>query len=176
MKKFYVTLMVVLAVLAMAGVASATPPDSKNFVSPLSGDEEVPPRDTNARGNAVYHLGGDGTELHYRLIVANIENVAAAHIHCGDRGVSGPVGVTLFTGSPGGGRVDGTLAQGTVTAPDPGNACGWTSLAEVVDAMRSGNTYTNVHTNDGVAPTNTGPGDFPGGEVRGQIREAGPSQ
>jgi hypothetical protein len=27
-----------------------------------------------------------------------------------------------------------------------------------------------VHTNDGVAPANTGPGDFPGGEIRGQIR------
>jgi len=36
--------------------------------------------------------------------------------------------------------------------------------------MRAGNTYVNVHTNDGVAPTNTGPGDFPGGEIRGQIR------
>jgi hypothetical protein len=31
-------------------------------------------------------------------------------------------------------------------------------------------TYVNVHTNDGVAPTNTGPGDFPGGEVRGQLQ------
>jgi hypothetical protein len=27
-----------------------------------------------------------------------------------------------------------------------------------------------VHTNDGVAPPNSGPGDFPGGEIRGQIR------
>jgi hypothetical protein len=27
-----------------------------------------------------------------------------------------------------------------------------------------------VHTNDGVAPPNTGPGDFPGGEIRGQVR------
>ena len=27
----------------------------------------------------------------------------------------------------------------------------------------------NVHTDNGVAPANTGPGDFPGGEIRGQI-------
>jgi hypothetical protein len=27
-----------------------------------------------------------------------------------------------------------------------------------------------MHTNDGVPPINTGPGDFPGGEIRGQIR------
>ena len=33
----------------------------------------------------------------------------------------------------------------------------------------SGNAYVNVHTNDGVDPPNTGPGDFPGGEIRGQV-------
>ena len=37
-------------------------------------------------------------------------------------------------------------------------------------AIESGNTYINVHTDDGVAPANTGPGDFPGGEIRGQVR------
>jgi hypothetical protein len=62
------------------------------------------------------------------------------------------------------------LAQGTITAPDAGNACGWTDLAAVLAAINSGNTYVNVHTNDGVAPPNTGPGDFPGGEIRGQIK------
>jgi hypothetical protein len=120
----------------------------------------------------------DGTELRFKLIVANIENVFAAHIHCGSPGMNGPVGVTLFMGAPGGGRVDGVLAQGTIITPDPGdpgNACHWDALDDVLAAMRSGNTYTNVHTNDGVAPTNTGPGDFPGGEIRGQIREAGAS-
>ena len=43
------------------------------------------------------------------------------------------------------------------------------TFADVVAKMRSGGAYVNVHTNDGVAPTNTGPGDFPGGEIRGQI-------
>ena len=104
------------------------------------------------------------------MIVANIQNVVAAHIHCGAVGVSGPVGVTLFAGAaPGGGRTDGVLAEGTVSAPDAGNACGWTDLAAVVSALESGNTYVNVHTNDGVAPIDTGPGDFPGGEIRGQV-------
>jgi hypothetical protein len=69
-----------------------------------------------------------------------------------------------------GGAVNGTLAEGTITAPDPGNACGWADLAAVLAAMGSGATYVNVHTDDGVEPPNTGPGDFPGGEIRGQIR------
>ncbi|MCI0529077.1 MAG: hypothetical protein L0Y56_16700 [Nitrospira sp.] len=49
-------------------------------------------------------------------------------------------------------------------------------LSVLVAAMRNGGTYVNVHTNDRIAPANTGPGDFPGGEVRGQIQTAGPSQ
>jgi len=170
MKRIYVTMIVLMALLATIGAAPASPKTSENFAVPLSGREEVPPRDTNARGLAAFKLSKDGTELSYKLIAANIENVVAAHIHCGVEGVNGPVGVTLFVGSAASGRFNGVLAQGTITAPDLVNACGWLTLADVVAAMNSGNTYVNVHTNDGVAPTNTGPGDFPGGEIRGQIK------
>ena len=46
----------------------------------------------------------------------------------------------------------------------------------LITAMRTAGTYVNVHTNDGVPPPNTGPGDFPGGEIRGQVAVAGPPQ
>jgi len=155
-----------LALLGSAPTASA----GDNFVATLSGGEEVPARDTQATGVAKVKLREDGAALLFKLNVANIDNAVAAHIHCGAVGVNGPVGVTLFMGSPAGGAVNGTLAEGTITAPDAGNACGWTDLAAVIAAIETGNTYVNVHTNDGVAPINTGPGDFPGGEIRGQVR------
>jgi hypothetical protein len=44
------------------------------------------------------------------------------------------------------------------------------SFADVLAQIRANNTYVNVHTNDGVLPANTGPGDFPGGEIRGQLQ------
>jgi hypothetical protein len=47
------------------------------------------------------------------------------------------------------------------------------NFADALRQIRSGNAYVNIHTNDGVAPTNTGPGDFPGGEVRGQFEVRG---
>ena len=159
-------LLIAMLVLALAPAAVA----GDNFVATLSGGEEVPARDTQAVGVATFKLSDDGASLEVKLNVANIENVVAAHIHCGAVGVNGPVGVTLFGAAPAGGSVNGTLAEGTITAPDPGNACGWTDLAAVLAAIESGATYVNVHTNDGVAPPNTGPGDFPGGEIRGQIR------
>lgn len=161
-----ISLFLLMVLLAAVGTAVA----NDNFVAHLAGRNEVPAVDTRAQGQAIFHLSEDGAELHYKLIVANINNVFASHIHCAAEGVSGPVGVTLFSGDPGGGRVDGILAQGTITAPNPGNACGWTDLADVVAAMQSGNTYVNVHTNDGVNPPNTGPGDVASGEIRGQIR------
>jgi CHRD domain len=156
------------AVLALALAPTALAGD--NFVATLSGDEEVPARDTRAVGVAKFKLRDDGAALQFKVNVANIDNVFAAHIHCGAFGVNGPVGVTLFAGAPASGSVNGTLAEGTITAADPGNGCGWTDLASVLAAIESGNTYVNVHTNDGVPPPNTGPGDFPGGEIRGQIR------
>jgi hypothetical protein len=163
-----IVLVVMLALGLLAVAPSALAGD--NFVATLSGDQEVPARDTQARGVATFKLREDGTALAFKVNVANIDNVFAAHIHCGAVGVNGPVGVTLFMGSPASGAVNGTLAQGTITAPDPGNGCGWTDLAAVLAAIRSGATYVNVHTDDGLAPPNTGPGDFPGGEIRGQVR------
>jgi len=158
--------MLVLGLLTLAPSALA----GDNFVATLSGDQEVPARDTQAVGVATFKLREDGTALRFKVNVANLDNAVAAHIHCGSVGVNGPVGVTLFLGAPAGGGVNGTLAEGTITAPDPGNACGWADLAAVLAALGSGATYVNVHTNDGVAPPNTGPGDFPGGEIRGQTR------
>jgi CHRD domain len=155
-----------LAVLGLAPTAWA----GENFVAPLSGNQEVPVRDTPATGVAKFKLRDGGTALLFKVNVEDINNVVAAHIHCGAVGENGPVGVTLFMGPPAGGAFEGTLAEGTITAPDPGNGCGWTDLAAVLTALQSGDAYVNVHTNDGVAPTNTGPGDFPGGEIRGQIR------
>lgn len=141
----------------------------RTFVAALSGNEEVPVRATRAFGLTTFEVSEDGTEVDFRLRVFRIRNVFAAHIHCNTPGVNGPVGVTLFMGTPGSGPVSGTLARGTISAPDAGNGCMWADLAAVLAAIESGAAYVNVHTNDGVDPPNSGPGDFPGGEIRGNI-------
>jgi hypothetical protein len=144
--------------------------NGKNAAVALSGAEEVPARDTKARGTATFHLSADGQSMSYRLNVANIENVVQAHIHIGAAGANGPFIVFLYPFSDPAGRVDGVLATGTFTADDFVNLLEGEPMEVLVAAMRTGNAYVNVHTNDGIDPPNTGPGDFPGGEVRGQIR------
>jgi hypothetical protein len=166
MKKISVTLIIILTMLITTSVAYASPAASENFISPLSGGEENPAVDTNARGVAIYKLSNDGTALQYKLIVANIEDVTQAHIHCGGPGVNGPVVAFLFGFDPAGVTINGVLAEGTITAanviPRPDSAAcpgGVANFDELLAKIRSGDAYTNVHT---IAN--------PGGEIRGQIR------
>jgi len=85
--------------------------------------------------------------------------------------VNGPITVFLYgLVASGGGRVNGVLAQGTITAANFIGPLAGATMDDLIAAMQAGNAYVNVHTNDGIDPPNTGPGDFPGGEVRGQIR------
>lgn len=154
-----------------------------NFGTPLSPDEEVMPagvtNTSTARGNAIFQLSADGKSLTYKLIAANIENAFMAHIHRGAPGTNGPIVVWLFPstapvqGPLGAGRMDGVIAEGTITAANMVGPLANRPFSELLDAMRSGNAYVNIHTNNGVAPTNQGPGDYPGGEVRGAVEHRG---
>ncbi|HJZ56167.1 MAG TPA: CHRD domain-containing protein, partial [Gemmataceae bacterium] len=139
------------------------------FTADLAGGAEVPARETPARGEADFRLSADGTELTFRLKLKKITNVVAAHIHLGPAGQNGPV-VAFLLGPevPGGGRFRGEVT-GTITAADLVGSLAGQPLSALVARMRVGNAYVNVHTNDGVPPPNTGPGDFPDGEIRGQI-------
>jgi hypothetical protein len=69
------------------------------------------------------------------------------------------------------GRIDGVLVEGAFTAANFINqvSTGVNTLDEMLELIKAGNAYVNIHTNDGITPTNTGPGDYPGGEVRGHI-------
>ena len=150
--------------------AAGGPKLDDNLRAHATGDQEVPPRETLAQGNAIFHVSDDGQSVDYKLIVANIENVRQSHIHLGDPTVAGPIVVFLYGPVPaGGGRIDGVIAEGTFTAANLIGPLLGHPLSDLLSRMRDGTTYANVHTDDGVAPANTGPGDFPGGEVRGQI-------
>jgi len=163
--------------LAAPLAAQGQRPQARNFVTHLSGDQEVPVRETSAAGQAIFHLSEDGLALRYKLIVANIHNVVASHIHLGIAGVNGPVVAFLAGPFPAaGGRTDGILAEGTITAANLTGPLVGMQLSVLIAALRTGGAYVNVHTNDGVAPTDSGAGDFPGGEIRGQIRAAGPPE
>jgi hypothetical protein len=155
-----------------------------NLETHLTGDEEVltvapgapHPSDSPAQGQAIFRVSGNSVD--FRLIATNIENVVQAHIHCGRPGENGPIRIWLFPqiGTSGSalpaierGRQNGVLNAGTFSVA--GVVCPAANVGTdmpILDAIRAGLTYVNVHTNNG-GTANTGPGDFPGGEIRGQI-------
>jgi hypothetical protein len=180
---------------AAAGGQTAKGETPENHRAHLSGDQEVftpptpggpTPADSNAQGQGIFQISKGGNSFDYKLIASNINNIVQAHIHCGLPGTNGPIVVWLYpsvtsttalTGPTG--RHDGVLAEGTVEADQadhlrevganaacPGGVANWD---ELLTKMRTGGAYVNVHTNDGVAPPNSGPGDFQGGEIRGQF-------
>ena len=111
----------------------------------------------------MFRQSSDGTELSYRLIVANIEDVLMSHIHLAPAGANGPVVVWLYPEGGGGpalieGRFSGVLAAGTITADDLVGSLGGEPLSALVAELDAGNAYVNVHTSAN-----------PPGEVRGQI-------
>jgi hypothetical protein len=129
---------------------------SESFTAVLQGSEAVPnPVTTDATGLAEFELSQDGQRLAFELTVSEIENAFAAHIHLGASGTTGEIAVYLYVGDAV--SLTGVLAQGTITDADV-VATAASSLDELLEVMRDGDAYVNVHTNA-----------YPNGEIRGQI-------
>ena len=147
-----------------------------NFQTHLDGDAEVPARATLAQGNAKFQLQKDGETMCYKLIATNIENAFMAHIHLGPADGTGGIVVWLrpaaAPGVPDGlqGRHDGVFAEGSFTSANFVGALAGRSMEDLLAAIRAGNAYVNVHTRNLAIPAaQLEAGNFPGGEVRGQI-------
>ena len=145
-----------IAPSSTAGTQAADPAVPLNYRAHLTGRDAVPAIDTLAQGEAIFQLSRDGTELSYKVIVSNIENVIGAHIHLGAPGVNGPNVFFLLDpqNAPGGGRTDGVLVTGAIESTDfPPSV-----FSMLIADIEAGNVYIDVPTNDGVMPPNTGPG------------------
>ena len=134
------------------------------FVAHLQGDNEIPPIDTEAQGQVIFKLSDDGQSLEYKLILANIEDVFAAHIHCGGPEVArGSVLVDLFVSGSGPVDVNGVVAEGVITSANikavHPTCPSITTFEQLVELLQTGEAYVNVHTSA-----------TPSGAIRGQIR------
>jgi glucose/arabinose dehydrogenase len=132
------------------------------FGATLEGGQENPAVTTTAGAVATFALSSDGATLSYELRATGpISKATQAHIHLGARGQNGPIVAFLFGLVPAGvdfqaGDViaSGALDDDDVIARPPFDG----TLAQLVQRLRQGRAYVNVHT---IAN--------PGGEVRGQI-------
>ncbi|MGH9985921.1 MAG: CHRD domain-containing protein, partial [Nitrososphaeraceae archaeon] len=119
----------------------------------LTGDEEVPPVQTEATGVAeIKPMGADS--IGYNVNATNIEGATAGHIHLGSEGENGPVVVTLF-------KYDSPMNQvsenGTITADKLEGPMVGKQISDLAAAGANGTLYVNIHSEQN-----------PNGEIRGQ--------
>ena len=156
--------------LALSGCSGGSD-DIVSLGAILNGGQEVPVRATPAAGTATVRLNTSNNTIQVQMNTQGLNNVTAAHIHVGNPGENGPVIFDLYL--PTDGPFPATLTR-TLSAANfrPGSSPGGVTantFDDAIDRIDEGRTYINVHTNNGVDPINEGPGDFPGGEIRGQI-------
>lgn len=158
----------VMLLMAVGVVLSQGP---KEFKAVLIGNEEVPAISTTANGEFRARISRDETEISYELSYADLEgDVTQSHIHFGQHGVNGGISVWLCSNlaspptpegtqpcPPPPATISGTIMAGDVVGP-AGQGISAGEFAELVRAIRAGDTYVNVHSSL-----------FPGGEIRSQI-------
>jgi hypothetical protein len=144
--------------------------DETVFSTRLTGYEETPlALSTTGSGRFRIQVDEDAQEITYRLSYGSLEgSVTQAHIHFGATRQSGGISVFLCTNlgnGPAGTQacpaapatVTGTIRPADVLGPTTqGISAG--EFDELVDAIRAGATYANVHTSL-----------YPPGEIRGQL-------
>jgi hypothetical protein len=154
------------ALLSMPAVAGAETVHAR-----LTGFQEVPAVSTAASGEFRAKIGKGGV-INFELSYEGLEsNVLMSHIHLGQPGVNGGISVWLcttpaapLTAPPGtqicpqSGTVTGMFDAAGVVGP-LNQGIGPEELDELIEAIRAGVTYVNVHSVT-----------FPGGEIRGLIR------
>lgn len=174
--KWAVGVAVLAAAAAVGTVAVAG--GGKQVREDLTGYEEVPAISTTGNGSFQARIDRNGQQISYRLSYADLEgDVLQAHIHIGQRAVNGqivaflcsnlaspPPGTPACPTAPG--TVEGTIEPADVlntTNPPPptaGQGIEAGAFDELVDAIKAGVTYANVHSTK-----------WPGGEIRAQLED-----
>ena len=172
-------LLTFLAVFCLCVMTAASDDDDNTFRARLRGLNEVPPVATAATGSFSATLSADGTTLSYTLTYNNLSTqVLFSHIHFGFPKEA--TGIMVFlcgpnAGATGGppagfpnppacpdttsGTVTGTLTAANVIGPNNQGITPKADFDKVVQALREGAAYVNVHSMRS-----------PSGEIRGQVR------
>lgn len=145
-----------------------TTPAAETFRATLNGANERPtPTTTSGTGTANFTFRRD--TLRWTITMNNMTNVSAAHIHIGDANTAGGVLLGLTQANPSSSLIEGLVTRAQFTAPGSPNQN--VTFDNLLAMMRAGNqVYVNVHTRDAALPaTQLQAGNYPAGEIRGQV-------
>jgi hypothetical protein len=157
---FALSAMVVMSLPGAALADDDEAPAALGYQSVMIGLSQVPPVASVGRGLASYLITEDSATLYYSVQVLDVSStITMAHIHLGHTGQNGDVVVNLCgAGNTPACAPQGVIATGTVTASSLVGPLAGHPVSDLIVALTSGGTYTNVHTSN-----------FPSGEIRGQV-------
>ena len=168
MKTIHVSFCLALVCTVGAALVALAQGSTISLSAALSGFEEVgapvlAPNASTAHGTFQGILSDDGRTLTYTLTWTPFSSaVQFAHIHFAMRGVNGGI-MAFLCGGGGKPACAAGLATGTITATDivavPAQGIAANDLVNFLRVLASGDAYVNIHTTN-----------FPGGEIRGQIK------
>ena len=120
--------------------------DALSFSADLDGGQETPPVDTDAAGTGTATLSEDETTIDFLFTATGLSGpVTAAHFHEAPPGVAG--GIVIDLGADLSQVGDLVTLEGSAAVD-----------ADFVTALRNGDIYVNLHTDEN-----------PAGEIRGQL-------
>jgi polyhydroxyalkanoate synthesis regulator phasin len=130
-----------------------------NFETQLKGDNELPPVNTTATGNAKFTWRGDNDTIISRISVSGITNITGAGLYERDGyGIGQPI-VDLLKSSRQNNADDTLILNGDIKASDLRGVMKGNTMEDLRAALVSNFTYVNIHTSD-----------RPNGEISGQIK------
>jgi hypothetical protein len=138
--------------------AAPAPAPLVRFRATLAGAEEVPPVTTTASGTADFTLSRTNDTLFVNITVAGLSNVRFGHFHTGARGANGAVVAFLVDPPTLTGPQTGRIGKQFITAANLSGTLLNQPLTALIDQIRAGSIYVNLHTDAN-----------PGGELRGQV-------
>jgi CHRD domain len=121
------------------------------------------PVQTEAKGIVSFQLDETRHELSYKLQVEKLRDAYMAHLHIGASEKEGPIAAWLYpphnhdaSNRLINGEFNGILAEGVIRPEDLKEGI---TFEDLVNSMKKGRTYVNVHTKKYVR-----------GEIRGQVK------
>lgn len=171
--------LIVIAVLLVAGAVGAavlhpswsnvkanTSDYTESFTANLTPEQEMASSTSTGSGSGVFNVTSDTNLISYSVTVSNLTSpISAAHLHCAPVGQTGQVIVPLMIASTTDTQTSATLS-GSIMESDilpAAMSCNPNikTLPQLIQAMREGQIYVNVHTQK-----------YPMGEVRGQLTKS----
>jgi CHRD domain len=150
--RIYLTAMVLsvaLFTIFLSPSIQAQEQGGSQFTADLTGENEVPPSNSNGTGTAEILFNNDSSQVSYFINTSGLEEITGAHIHNGSLGVNGGVVVPLSQNKSAENQDNPAIwFSGDITKDDLQGPLEGKEISDLASLISNGSAYVNIHTQD----------------------------